>query len=76
MTKPTMQSLITEIEADLSLVGDLPIDPNWMYEVIRHGQRNLDVYADEGFNEPSRYAGRAIGRILNLLPQLIEASKA
>lgn len=59
------------IEDALGPIGVLPLDEDWLYTAIRHCQRNMDFDVTEGFNEPDRYAGTHIARLINAMPALL-----
>lgn len=58
------------------LQGSLPICPSWMYEAVRHCQRNMDFEAHDGFHEPDRHSGVEIAKVVNLLPDILNALRA
>jgi hypothetical protein len=68
--------MVGRLRADLESVGFLPLCERWMYEVIRHGDRNMDVDVEDGFNSPDRYAGEPIARIVNAMPALLDQLEA
>ena len=70
-----MTDLIKKLEA-LEADLNLPFCPVWMYEAVRHCQRNMDLEVEDGFNEPGRHDGAAIGELVNMLPTIIAALKA
>lgn len=50
---------------------DLPVNEYWMWVVIRHGARNMDIDLDGPGDELSRYDGGKVARLLNSLPSLL-----
>ena len=71
--QPVVTDAMIELLASwLGEIGPLPIDPDWTYTVIRHGNRNMDLDIAEGFNEPERQCGAAFAHIINMMPAVIE----
>lgn len=68
-----LKETLAKVEAALTVIGALPFDPVWFYEVVRHGQRNMDLDVEEGFNEPEQQHGDKIAEILNAIPTLLAA---
>jgi hypothetical protein len=64
--------LIERLREDVAQLGEMPICPDWMQQAIRHCVRNMDFEWAEGFNEPSKYSGAAMARIVNDTPALLD----
>jgi hypothetical protein len=74
-TPPLPDGLVEELQALLAKVGTLPLAESWMYQAIRHCERNMDfdLYDGDTGNEPDRQSGTAIAKILNRLPVILTA---
>ncbi len=71
----TPEALAAEIAELLPKIGTLPLAESWMYQAIRHCQRNMDfdLYDGDEGNEPDRQSGTAIAKVLNRLPEILAA---
>ncbi len=68
--------MIEELKALAGKIGPLPLCESWMYEAIRHCQRNMDLDVSDGFHEPERQSGEAIAKLVNNLPTILSALSA
>jgi len=70
---PVDRDLIKRLEDILTNIGKQPISEDWMYSSIRHCQRNMDFDCEDGTNEPDRQSGTDIAKLINMLPEIIDA---
>lgn len=68
------------IRADLAELGDVNYCPAYLYQAVRHVQRNCEIECGEhGYDdesncvEPGRYDGTAMARLLAAVPALLAA---
>lgn len=68
MSSTTVAAVIKNLES-----FPLPICEDYMYEGIRHLNKNCDPMCDhERCNTPGRYDGQRMARLLNSIPYLLD----
>lgn len=53
-----------------------PLSESWMYDAIRHYDRNVEWYSPEDGAALGRWDGAEIAQVVNLLPQVVAALNA
>ena len=73
---------LAAIRTDLAELGNVNYCPDYMYQALRHVQRNCDLECgthpwdgpdEDACHSPGRYDGTAIARLLAAIPALLAA---